>query len=115
MKTLKELLEIVENEMEGFYYQAKHDYASDLLQLAIDDYGEEFEVGGHCEETIFLNGAKNWNQYSRGGCSVVPTVEIIERLRHKHPTEEWVDAQARVLQQASDYILALARGEQDER
>ena len=60
-----------------------------------------------------LNGAKDWNQYSWGALSLIYDCDIAERLsapselkktrggeRRPNSREEWLDVQARALQQA---------------
>jgi hypothetical protein len=60
-----------------------------------------------------LNGAKDWSQYSWGGCSLIYDAAIARRLctpselkktrngeRRPNSNEEWLDTQARALNQA---------------
>lgn len=74
------------------------------------------ELKGAC-----LNGAKDWNQYSWGGCSLIYDGEIAERLctpselkktrngeRRPNAREEWLDVQARALHQAFRRIYNIA-------
>lgn len=93
-------------------------YALEIL----DDLEEQID-GGYLTEEIFespklldkamLNGAKDWNQYSWGGCSLIYNGDIAERLcspselkktrngeRKPNSGEEWLDVQARALSQA---------------
>ena len=93
-------------------------YALEIL----DDLEEQID-GGYLTEEIFespklldkamLNGAKDWNQYSWGGCSLIYDGDIAERLcspselkktrngeRKPNSGEEWLDVQARALSQA---------------
>lgn len=64
-----------------------------------------------------LNGAKDWSQYSWGGCPLAYDVDIAERLccpselrktrngeRRPNSREEWLDVQARALHQAANRI-----------
>lgn len=68
-------------------------------------------------ETIALNGATDWAQYSQGGCSLIYNADICERLataseikRTRHgelapnACESWIDVQTRALMQAWDHI-----------
>lgn len=68
-----------------------------------------------------LNGAKDWNQYSWGGCSLIYDSDIATRLcspselkknrnaeRRPNSREEWLDVQARALSQACRLILDIA-------
>ena len=70
-----------------------------------------------------LNGARDWMQYSWGGCSLCYNGQIAERLctpselkRTKggenppNKGEEWLDVQARALYQAAALIIEAARG-----
>ena len=97
-------------------------YALEIL----DDLEEQID-GGYLTEEIFespklldkamLNGAKDWNQYSWGGCSLIYDGDIAERLytpselkrtrngeRRPNQNEEWLDVQARALRQAARKI-----------
>ena len=69
-----------------------------------------------------LNGAANWSEYSWGGCSLVYDGDIARRLctpseygrsrageRRPSRREEWLDTQARALNQAANMIIKLAR------
>lgn len=68
-----------------------------------------------------LNGAKDWSQYSWGGCSLIYDGDIAERLctpselkktrngeRRPNSREEWLDVQARALHQAFGRIYCAA-------
>lgn len=68
-----------------------------------------------------LNGARDWAQYSYGGCALIYDADIAERLcspselkRKKggelqpNSRETWLDVQARALSQAARRVL---RGE----
>jgi hypothetical protein len=61
-----------------------------------------------------LNGASSWNEYSEGGCSLIYSRDIAERLctaselkktdngrKRPNPGEDWIDCQARALYQAA--------------
>ena len=73
-----------------------------------------------------LQGAASWEQYSRGGLSLVSNEEIAERLcapyelkickgglKNPNPNEDWMDCQARALCQVwaivRDALLETAR------
>lgn len=71
-----------------------------------------------------LNGAEDWNEYSWGGCSLIYDGQIAERLctpsefvrtrggeRRPNSREEWLDVQARALNQAARWIVNAARTE----
>lgn len=66
-----------------------------------------------------LNGARNWCEYSHGGCALIYDGDIAARLctaselrrthngqRDPNPRETWLDVQARALCQASAAVLA---------
>lgn len=68
-------------------------------------------------EKAMLNGAKDWKQYSWGGCSLCYDFDIAERIcnpselkktrngeRHPNAREEWLDTQARALSQACSRV-----------
>ena len=72
-------------------------------------------------EKALLNGARDWKEYSEGGCSLIYDNEICQRLcapweikrkrggelpPNKHET--WLDVQARALCQASYMIMAMS-------
>ena len=65
-----------------------------------------------------LNGARDWEQFSYGGCALVYDGDIAERLctpselkktrngeRRPNARENWLDCQARALFQASTRVL----------
>lgn len=98
-------------------------YAHELIdELGInmrDGFISPAVLGSVSELTkAMLNGAKNWEQYSEGGCALVYNQDIAERLctpselrknRHgkKAPNarESWIDVQSRALYQASLMVL----------
>lgn len=95
-------------------------YAIDLLQElqdCITEQGGEPKNVAELEEWL-LSGAKDWGQYSWGGCALCYNHQIAkalctpselkrtkngERKPNKH--EEWLDVQARALNQAYRLIL----------
>ena len=102
-------------------------YAAELLE----NIREHFDYHHLPEEmysmpaviiSAMLNGAKDWNQYSWGGCSLCYDHQIAKRLsnpselkktrgglRRPNAHEEWLDVQARALWQAADMILRAVR------
>ena len=99
-------------------------YACDL----IDDLAETLPYAPESldNETLLfkalLNGADNWNHYSWGGYSLIYNSDIAERLccpselkktrngeRRPNAREEWLDTQARALNQAAALILRAYR------
>lgn len=68
-----------------------------------------------------LNGAKNWANYSEGGCALICDFEIASRLctpselvkckggqRGPNSRETWLECQARALNQAHIKVIHLA-------
>lgn len=80
------------------------------------------EVGEEITEKNLLNGAKDWHQYSEGGCSHIYDELICSRLctpseikkthggkRRPNKQETWIDVQARALYQAARLIMQIKR------
>lgn len=101
-------------------------YAVDLLSESIDRRGlniwDEAERIGKITEKDLLNGAKDWKQYSRDGNSLIYNEDICHRLcgwgnwerlqDGKLPPssqEDWLDLQARALQQAVQIVIKANR------
>ena len=75
-------------------------------------------------EKELLNGARNWKEFSEGGCALIYDGEIADRLcsfseyrktregqRAPNSRETWLDVQARALGQAATLIsTALKEG-----
>ena len=102
-------------------------YANELL----DEIAENIEHGYYHEDNLeapkmldemMLNGARDWDQYSYGGCSLVYDGDIAERLStpselkktrngelQPNMRETWLDVQARALYQAARKIRNAAR------
>lgn len=97
-------------------------YALELVDELAEQIG-----GGYVDPTelvksrilraALLNGAKNWSQYSWGGCSLIYDSDIASRLccpselkktrngeRRPNSREEWLDVQARALYQAANRV-----------
>ena len=83
--------------------------------------GRNPEPGKECREWM-LNGAQDWAQYSWGGSSLIYDGDIAERLctpselkktrngeRRPNSREEWLDTQARALNQACNRVSRLYR------
>lgn len=88
------------------------DYALELVESA------EVELTPENAKSALLNGAKDWNQYSYGGCSTIYDADIAERLctpsflRKKKGGDlqpgtrvNWLDWQACALSQAFNLII----------
>ena len=96
-----------------------NEYALELVDLL--DENADF-TGAFEDRAELLNGAKDWNQYSWGGCSLICDCDIAERLctpselkrckggeNRLNSREEWLDVQARALFQASNRVRRVAR------
>jgi hypothetical protein len=92
------------------------DYALEMVESA------EVELTPENAKATLLNGAKDWSQYSHGGCSAIYDADIAERLctpselkRKKggdlQPStqETWLDVQGRALFQAFNLINRLLK------
>lgn len=79
--------------------------------------GEEIAENWEVLKSDLLNGAKNWKEFSWGGCSLIYDQDIALRLsnpselkktrngaRKPNAQEEWLDTQARALYQAFNMI-----------
>lgn len=102
-------------------------YANELLdQLAETvSYSPEALDNARLLKRALLNGAADWKQYSEGGCSLIYSDEIAQRLctaaelkrtqngrKAPNPREQWLDVQARALYQACNLIInAFVTGE----
>ena len=71
-------------------------------------------------ENAMLNGARDWKQYSEGGCALIYDMDIAKRLcapwelrktdygrKDPNPRENWIKVQARALYQAA-YVVKMA-------
>lgn len=99
-----------------------NNFALDLLENIRDLNGREVETRKELE-TALLNGARDWREYSWGGCSLIYNGDIAERLCspselkrcrggewRPNRREEWLDVQARALYQAFRLICRAAEG-----
>ena len=80
------------------------------------------EVGEEITEKKMLNGAKDWKEYSEGGCALIYDELICRRLctpseikktkdgkRRPNKQETWLDTQARALYQAARLIMKIKK------
>ena len=106
--------------------RAKKEYAAELLSNLRRAAAYAAETGTPSpltdRETVraaLLNGARDWSEYSWGGCALIYDGDIAARvctpseLRRTHggqrdpnPRETWLDVQARALYQAGAVVLA---------
>lgn len=107
-------------------------YAVDMLQQIADYY-----KGGYISaddlatsataEAAALNGARDWSEYSWGGCALVYDGDIAAALctpselkktrngdRRPNSREEWLDVQARALRQAFRRVYSAIRAARQE-
>ena len=100
--------------------KARSAWKAGVIQYAFDilDYMEDGEV----TENNLLNGAKDWKQYSYGGCALISDSDICHRLcasweikkthdgaRRPNIQETWMDTQTRALYQAYMLIMRIKR------
>jgi len=116
---IKDLKTKLENENpRSAWGKGVKEYAIELLEDFENDY--DF-VGSPADKKALLNGADSWSQYSYGGCSLIYNEDIAERLcspselkKTKNGTnrpskyEEWLDVQARALNQAASRVIIAA-------
>jgi len=81
-----------------------------------DSYIETLDTDSNKKitEKDLLQGAKDWQQYSKDGFSLIYDEDIYKRLstpseqkRNPNSDEEWMDVQARALYQAAQIILSI--------
>lgn len=93
------------------------EYARDMLAEIEERHGGE--LPDRLRESDALNGARDWNAYSYGGCALIYNEDIAQRLctpseykttrgglRLPNSREDWCQVQARALRQA---FLAIRR------
>ena len=100
--------------------KARSAWSKGVIQYAFDilDNMEDGEV----TEKNLLNGAKDWKQYSYGGCALTYDKNICHRLctpseikktkdgeRRPNKQETWMDTQTRALYQAYMLIMKIKR------
>lgn len=107
-------------------------YALELVDELAEQIGGGYvdpaELAKPCIlRAALLNGAKDWREYSWGGCSLIYDPDIASRLccpselkktrngeRRPNGREEWLDVQGRALFQAANrvyrHLTALVKG-----
>ena len=111
---LEFMLEDCKRNARSAWKRGVYDYALMLLDNRCDV--EDFHATDLKE--VLLNGARDWNQYSYGGCACIYDSDIAERLctpselkrrdygrLRPNSREEWLDVQTRALFQAYKIIL----------
>lgn len=93
-------------------------YALEMLESA------EIELTPENAKSALLNGARDWREYSYGGCADVYDYYIAERLcspselkrkrggdLQPNSRENWLDVQARAISQAFNLIMRTIKSE----
>ena len=121
MKTITEITAIIEAaNPRSAWNRGVKTYALEILE----ELPRNVEYGTvESLEADMLNGARDWSQYSWGGCSLIYNEDIARRLctatelkktrngdRRPNPSEDWLDTQARALNQAAMVIARAAQG-----
>mgnify|MGYP003123643578 FL=1 len=125
MKTIKKIQKQLSYRIpRSKWSKAVKQYAIELLEdlESNPDLCAEFDEGTPIRERDLLNGATDWLAYSYGGCSLIYTQDIAERLctpsEYKrlrqgsirpNVDEDWMQCQARALEQASELALRTAK------
>ena len=123
MKNIEKLYQSIRDEKQrSAWDKGVTVYALELvkkLNNQIDDgYFDEIDLSNIKKvQKALLDGAKDWRQYSWGGCSLVYSGDIAKRLccpselkkthngeRRPNSWEEWLDVQARALYQAANRV-----------
>ena len=127
MKSINEIKTALETRSNrSAWARGVNEYALEI----VEELAEQIDGGYIKPETIdnraallsaCLNGARDWSQYSWGGCSLIYDCDIAERLctpselkktrngeRRPNSGEEWLDVQARALRQAFTRIYTAA-------
>lgn len=104
------------------------EYAEDLLKRLCEDYSpaELSKMSASELSRALLNGARDWREYSWGGCSLIYNADIAACVctpsemrrtgngsRRPNSKEEWLDIQARALFQAARLIVDAARSDEN--
>jgi hypothetical protein len=129
MKTTNEIRTAIESaKVRSAWARGVKMYAFELLEeleeAITEGYFDESDLESpKLLERQLLNGARDWDQYSWGGCSLIYNGDIAERLctpselkktrngeRRPNSREEWLDTQARALWQAAAAIIRASRG-----
>lgn len=103
------------------YGRGMQSYAVEIAHT-LADRAHEVEPTRAAIEHIALNGARDWSQYSWGGCSLIYDEDIakllcppstLKRKRNgalpPNSNEEWLDVQARALAQACRRVCRIAK------
>ena len=124
MKTVIELRAAIDREPgKSAWARGVKDYAQGMLDDLTEWRGLHnlSDIMETVTEAELLNGAKDWKQFSWGGCSYAYDYQIARALcspselkrtndgeRKPNAGEEWLDVQARALYQAAHMLMRLA-------
>ena len=122
--SVKDTINIIEeSKPRSAWKRGVKEYALELLEDIDNDIECGYiSEGDLCNPTMIkkalLNGADDWSMYSWGGCSLIYNEDIAERLCcpselkrtnggkwRPNSREEWLDTQARALNQACRLII----------
>jgi len=120
MVTYEQLYESVrKHKAHSAWSKGVQQYAMNLIYDK-QDFSEVYVPDIKQFEHVLLNGARDWKEYSWGGCSLIYDEEIAKALctpsefkkvhrkdgslRKPNAREEWLDTQARALFQAFELI-----------
>ncbi len=115
--------EIAERPARSAWDKGCREYAVELFAEVVENrhLTDGDTLGEDITEKELLNGARDWNQYSDGGCALIYDGDICERLcteneakRKKYGErkpglyDSWLDAQAAALKQAARIVRRVA-------
>lgn len=118
-------LEAIKNAIEARKTRSAWDKGVTLYALELLDNIRDLPAADSRQEIqkALLNGARDWDEFSWGGCSLIYNADIAERLCspselkrtrsgewRPNRREEWLDVQARALYQACRLICRAAEG-----
>ena len=118
MITTKDIINAINKKhMRGAWARGVQQYAVELATNVGEVVSDWSQYSWYQLETIALNGATDWSQFSEGGCALIFDADICERLcppsevkRKRHGElepnahETWIDVQTRALFQAWSYV-----------
>lgn len=118
-------LEAIKNAIEARKTRSAWDKGVNLYALELLDNIRDLPAADSRQEiqNALLHGARDWREYSWGGCALIYNADIAERLCspselkrcrggewRPNRRENWLDVQARALYQAFRLICRAAEG-----
>lgn len=119
-----DLRELISNRIKSYRYRSA--WARGVCMYALD-LAKEFDfdaIGAKPLRDIMLNGSRDWREYSYGAQSLIFDWEIAARLSPPsvlklkdygrlppNSKENWLDVQARALEQACGLVMLAIHGE----